>query len=216
MAVSAAMTLLAALASAAGPERVLLCRASVSGEPQLARGEALVEAAKATGRFLDYGVECQGPGEGARAARRVGLEHAIAATAEGRAEGSRFVLVLADAQSEGERARRALEVAAGGDAVAPLRSALAELLGTLPPPPEPAHKRYGPWITLGAGVASAAVGAAFAFSAHSAAQTADSASTPAAYTSARSQWTARRNASAAFLGVGALAIAGGLTWRYAF
>jgi hypothetical protein len=214
MAVSAAMTLLL-LASAAGPDRVLLCRAKVAGEPRLARGEALVEAGKG-GRFLDYGVPCEDAGESARAARRVGLAHAVSATAEGRAESSRFVLVLAEAETEGERARRAVEIAPGRDAVAPLRSALDELLGSLPPPPGPRHPHLAAWTTVGVGVASLAAGVAFAVSASSAASAADAATSPADYTSAHAQWSKRRTASGIFLGLGALAVAGGLTWRYAF
>ncbi|HEX9244447.1 MAG TPA: hypothetical protein VF875_18565 [Anaeromyxobacter sp.] len=216
MAVSAAMTLVLALASAAAPERVLLCRAKVAGEPRLARAEALAEAGKSAGRFLDYGVVCEDAAEGARAARRVGLAHAVAATAEGSAESSRFVLVLADAETEAERARREVEVAPGRDAAGPLRGALDELLGTLPPPPGPRHPHLLPWVTVGVGVASLAVGTAFALSARSAAQAADGASTPADYTSARADWSSRRTASAVFLAVGALGVGGGLTWRYAF
>ena len=215
MAISVAMTLVVALASAA-PARVLLCRATIAGEPRLARADALVEAGRSSGRFLDYGVSCDDPAEGARAARRVGLGHAVSATAEGSADASRFVLVLAEAESEDVRARRAIEVAPGRDAVAPLRSALDELLGSLPPPPGPRYPHLGAWTAVGVGVASLAVGVAFALSARSAASAADGASTPADYTSARAQWRSRRTTSAVFLGAGAVAVAGGLTWRYAF
>ncbi len=216
MGVSAAFTLALAVASAAGPERVLLCRPKVTGEARLARGEALVDAAKASGRFLDYGVACEDAAESARAARRVGLAHAVSATAEGRADASRYVLVLADAATEGERARRALEVAPGGDAAIPLRGALSELLRALPPPPGPRHPHLGAWTTVGAGVASVAAGVGFALAARSAADAADGASDPAAYTRSRDQWRQRRTASGVLLGAGLAAIAGGLTWRYAF
>ena len=155
-------------------------------------------------------------GESARAARRGGLGHAVSATAEGRAEASRFVLVLAEAETEGERARRAVDVAPGRDAVAPLRSALDELLGSLPPPPGPRNPHLGAWTTVGVGVASLAAGIAFAVSASSAATSADSATSPSDYTSAHAQWSRRRTASGIFLGLGALAVAGGFTWRYAF
>ncbi len=216
MAVSAALTVVLALASAAAPERVLLCRPKVAGDPGLARGEAVGEAAKATGRFLDYGVACDDPAESARAARRVGLAHAVSATAEGRADGSRYVLVLADADTEAERARRALEVAPGRDAVTPLRSALSELLLALPAPPGTRQPHLGAWVTVGAGAAALAAGVGFAFSARSAADAASSATDPAAYTHAREQWKTRRTTSAVLLGVGAAAVAGGLAWRYAF
>ena len=216
MAVSAAMTLVVALASAAAPDRVLLCRAKVTGEPRLARPEALAEAGRASGRFLDYGVACEDAAEGARAARRGGLGHAVSATAEGSADASRYVLVLADAETEVERARRALEVAPGRDAVVPLRSALDELLGSLPPPPGPRAAHVAAWTVVGVGAASLAVGLAFAHSARSAANAADSATTPADYTSAHAQWSSRKTTSAVLLAAGATAVAGGLTWRYAF
>jgi len=216
MAVSAALTVVLALASAAAPERVLLCRPKVAGDPGLARAEAVAEAAKATGRFLDYGVACEDAAEGARAARRGGLEHAVSATAEGRADGSRYVLILSDAATEGERARRSLEVAPGHDAVTPLRSALSELLVALPPPPGPKHPHLGPWLTVGVGAVAMAAGVGFGVAARSSANAANGATDPAAYTKAREEWKTRRTTSAALLGVGAVAVAGGLTWRYAF
>jgi hypothetical protein len=215
MAASAALSVALALASAAGPERVLLCRPKVAGEARLARADAVVEAAKATGRFLDYGVVCEDAAEGARAARRVGLAHAVSATAEGRADGSRYVLVLADVASQSERARRALEVAPGRDAVAPLREGLEVLLRALPPP-GPRSEHLGAWITVGAGAAAVAAGAGFALAARASAEDANGATDPAAYTRARDEWKARRTASAVLLAAGAVAIAGGLTWRYAF
>jgi hypothetical protein len=216
MAVSAALTVVLALASAAAPDRVLLCRPKVAGNAGLARGDALVEAAKRTGRFLDYGVVCEDPPEGARAARRVGLGHALTATAEGRGDGTRYVLVLSDAASESERARRSLDVAPGHDAVVPLRAALDKLLTALPPPPGPRYPHLGAWTTVGAGVVALAAGGAFALSAQSAASRANGAHDPATYTNARSDWRSKRNVSAVLLGAGTLAVAGGLTWRYAF
>ena len=216
MAVSAALTVVLALASAAAPERVLLCRPKVAGDARLARGEAIVDAAKPTGRFLDYGVACEDAAEGARAARRVGLGHAVSATAEGRADGSRYVLVLADAASETERARRALEVAPGHDAATPLRAALTELLLELPKPPGPRHPHLAKWAVVGGGAAALAAGVGFAVAARSSADDADRAGSPAAYTRAREEWRTRRTASGVLLGAGAAAIAAGLTWRYAF
>lgn len=216
MAFSAAVTVVLALASAAGPERVLLCRARVTGDAGLARADALVEAGKRSGRFLDYGVACDDAPEGARAARRVGLGHAVTATADGRGEGSRYVLVLADAATEAERARRALEVAPGRDAVAPLRAALDQLLLELPPPPGPSRRHLAAWATVGAGAVALAAGTAAAFMARASADDANRAADPAAYTRARSDWRSRRTVSGVLLGAGALAVAGGLTWRYAF
>jgi hypothetical protein len=140
----------------------------------------------------------------------------VTATAEGRGEGSRFLLVLSDATTESERARRALEVAPGRDAVAPLRAALSELLLSLPPPPGPRHPHLAAWVTVGAGAVALAAGTAVAFAARSSAADANGAADPAAYTKARSDWRSRRNVSGVLLGAGALAVAGGLTWRYAF
>jgi hypothetical protein len=216
MAASAALTVVLALASAAGPERVLLCRPRVTGDARLARGDALLDAAKATGRFLDYGVACEDAAEGARAARRVGLGHAVSATADGRADASRFVLVLAGAATEAERARRALEVAPGKDAVAPLRAALDELLLALPPTPGPRRSHLGAWVTVGAGAAALAAGIGLAAAARSSADAANAATDPATYTSEREAWKTRRTASAVLIGAGAAAVAGGLAWRYAF
>ncbi len=216
MAVSGALTLALALASAAGGDRILLCRPRIAGDPALARGDAVLDAAKATGRFLDYGVVCDDPAESARAARRVGLAHAVSATAEGRVQGSRYVLVLADAESEAERARRSVEVAPGADAAAPLRGALSELLGALPSQPAARPRHLGAWATFGAGVASFVAGVAVAVQARSAADEANGATDPAAYTRARADWRSRRTASGVLLGVGTAAVAGGLTWRYAF
>jgi hypothetical protein len=216
MAVPGALTLALALASAAGGDRVLLCRPAIAGDAALARGEAVLDAARTTGRFLDYGVPCDDAAESARAARRVGLSHAVSATAEGRIQGSRYVLVLADAASEAERARRAIDVAPGADAVAPVRGALSELLATLPAPPVARRRHLGAWATVGAGVASLAAGVALAVRARSAADDADRAADPASYTRARSEWRDRRTASGVLLGVGAAAIGGGLAWRFAF
>ncbi len=216
MAVSGALTLVLALVSAAGSDRVLLCRPKVAGDAALARGDAVLDAAKGSGRFLDYGVPCDDAAESARAARRVGLGSAVSATAEGRLDGSRYLLVLADAASEAERARRAVEVAPGADAAGPLRGALAELLRALPSPAAPARRHAAAWTTFGVGVASLAAGVALAVRARDAADAANAAADPAAYTRARAEWKDRRVASGVLLGAGAAAVAGGLTWRFAF
>lgn len=47
--------LVVALALAAGPDRTLLCRPVVAGDPALARAEAVPDAARLLAdRFLDY------------------------------------------------------------------------------------------------------------------------------------------------------------------
>ena len=216
MGVSAALTVVLTLASTAAPDRVLLCRPRVTGDARLARAEAVLDAAKGAGRFLDYGVPCEDAAEGARAARRVGLEHAVSASAEGRADGSRYVLVLSAAATESERARRAVEVAPGRDAATPVRAALDELLLALPPPPGPRFPHLGPWLTVGAGAVALAAGVGFAVAARASASAADRAGDPAAYTRARDEWRTRRTTSGVLLGAGAAAVAAGLAWRYAF
>jgi hypothetical protein len=210
-----AVTLALALAGA-GEGRLLLCRPHVAGDAALARGEAVVDAGRRSPRFLDYGVACEDAAEGARAARRAGLAYAVATTAEGRVEGSRYVLVLSDAATEVERARRVLEVAPGSDAVRPLRSALAALVGTLPPPPGPRPAHVAAWSIAGAGVAAMVAGAVVALQARGAADDMDSAGDAAAYTGARERWKQRRSWSAVGLGVGGAALAAGLTWRFVF
>ncbi|WP_242370911.1 MULTISPECIES: hypothetical protein [Anaeromyxobacter] len=216
MALSGALTLTLALLAGASGDRLLLCRPRVGGDPVLARGDAIAEAARKAGKFLDYGVACEDVAEGARAARRAGLPYAIAAGAEGRAEGSRYVLVLADAASETERARRTLDVAPGADAVKPLRNALRELVRTLPPPPGPSPARVAAWTTVGAGVAAVAAGTLLAFSARSAAGEANAAGDPASYTRSRQTWEDRRRWSGISFAAGGAAIAAGLTWRFVF
>lgn len=211
--------MLLALAATAAPEggRLLLCRPAVAGDPALARAEAVAEAARGLpGRFLDYGVACAGPAEGARAARRAGLGHAVTATAEGHPEGSRFRLTLADATSEAIRAERSVEVPAGKEAIRPLRSALDQLLGALPPDPGPRPAHVAAWTVAGAGAAAVVAGAALAVSASRAADRADRAEDPASYTRARAERDDRRRWSAVALGAGGAALAAGLTWRFVF
>jgi hypothetical protein len=217
MPLSGALVMSLALAASAGGERLLLCRPKIVGDPALARAEALAEAARQVdGRFLDYGVACEDSGEGARAARRAGLPHSVAATAEGRAEGSRYHLVLADSEGEAVRAQRTLEVAPGRDAVKPLRVALTELVGALPPEPGPRVAHVAAWSVAGVGVAALAAGVALAFGAQDAAHRANGATDPATYTKARRDWDQRRRWSGASLGVGSAALAAGLAWRFVF
>ncbi|HEX9051363.1 MAG TPA: hypothetical protein VF841_12600 [Anaeromyxobacter sp.] len=215
MALSGVITLALALAAGAG-DRLLLCRPNVGGDAGLARGDAVVEAARKTGRFLDYGVVCVDPAESARAARRVGLDHAVSATAEGRSEGSRYVLVLADAATEAERARQSLEVAPGADPVAPLRASLGRLLETLPREPGPDRAHVAAWAAAGAGAAAVVAGVVLAGQARDAADRARSAPDLGAWVKARDDWQRKRTASGVLLGVGGAAVAAGLTWRFAF
>ncbi len=216
MALPGVMTVVLALSAASG-ERLLLCRPALGGDPALARAEAVAEAARASsGRFLDYGVPCDGAEEGARAARRAGLAHAVTSRAEGRSDGSRFVLVLSDAGTAAVRAERSVDVPAGRDAVRPLRTALDELLGALPPPPGPRPARVAAGSLAGGGAAALIAGVSLAASAGSAADRADAATDPAAYTRARADWRTRRTWSAVALGAGGAALAAGLTWRFAF
>jgi hypothetical protein len=216
MAWTGAVAMALALVTGAGEERVLLCRPRILGDPALARGEAVSEAARALGgKFLDYGVVCEDPGEGARAARRAGLAHAVTGSAEGLTAGSRYLLTLSAAEGEGDLAERRVEVAPGADAVRPVRSALEQLLAAVPAGTRP-RSHLGAWSLVGVGAAAIAGGIALALSAQDAADEANAATTPEAYTSSRAAWSTRRTWSGVALGVGAAAVAGGLTWRFAF
>lgn len=217
--VPGALTLALAVAASGAADRLLLCRPHVLGAPALARADAVAAAGRAiAGKFLDYGVPCEDPGEGARAARRAGLAHAVSATAEGRVDASRYVLVLSDAATEGERARRSLEVPAGADAVMRVREALAELLKALPPPVRtgPSARTVGSWSAVGLGAAALAAGAVLAMQAGDAADRANAAGSPGAYTHAREDWRGKRRWAGIALGAGGAAVAGGLAWRFAF
>lgn len=211
------LTLVLALAATASGDRTLICRPRIEGDPALARAEAVSRAAAArASKFLDYGVPCQDTAEAARAARRAGLSHAVAAVADGRGDGSRYVLVLADAETETERAKRALEVAPGQDAVRPLRTALDQLLEALPrrPGPRPAH--VAAWTVAGAGAAALAVGALLAVQARDAADRVATATTPEAYTGALDELEGKRRGRNLTLAAGGAALAAGLTWRFVF
>jgi hypothetical protein len=205
-----------ALAAGGGEDRLLLCRPKVAGDAALARPEAVVDAGKRSRRFLDYGVLCEDVAESARAARRMGLGHAVSATAEGRVDGSRYVLVLADAATEGVRAQRTLDVSPGADAVRPVRAALGDLLAALPPRPGPRPARVAAWSIAGAGAAALVAGTIFTLEARDAADRANGAADPASFTRARDEWRSQRRTSGLLLGVGGAALAAGLTWRFAF
>lgn len=217
MASIGAFAMALALAAGGGEERLLLCRPRILGDPALARGEAVVQAGQAFGaRFLDYGVPCEDPAEAARAARRAGLGHAVSATAEGRTEGSRYVLTLAAAADEAELSRRTVDVLPGAEARGPLQEALAHLVSEVPRPATPRPARVAPWVLVGAGAAALAVGAVLAASASDAADRANAAASPPEYTAAREEWESKRTWSAVALGAGGAAVAAGLTWRFAF
>lgn len=217
MALTAALTLTLALAAGAPGDRLLLCRPQLAGDPALARGEAIAEAGRAmSGRFLDYGVACEDASEGARAARRAGLAYAVTSSAHGRAEGTRYELALADAESEAVRARRVVEVAPGAEALRPLRSALDQLVGTLPPPPGPRPAHVAAWSVAAAGVAAVVAGTVFALQAREAADRASSAEDLAGWLRARNDWNRNRTLSGASFAAGGTALAAGLAWRFAF
>jgi hypothetical protein len=207
--------LLVTLALATGPERVLLCRPSIQGDPGLARAEAITEAVRPLpDLFLDYGVPCESLGEAARAAARAGLGHGVFTSAEGRAPGARFVLVLTTSEAA-EVARRSLEVPAGAEAAGPLRAALRELEGTVPRPP-PRWPAVAGWTLVGVGVAAVAVGTVLALQARGDARRADAATTPEGYQVARADWQRDRSRSIAALAGGGAAVALGLTVKFAF
>jgi hypothetical protein len=215
MVLTGALLAIAITANADG-DRLLLCRPRIVGDPALARGEAVGEAARRLkARFLDYGVACEDAAEGGRAARRAGLRHAVTATAEGRTEGSRYVLALADAERELELATRTLEVAPGVDPLPLLRTAFTEVLAGLPR--APARRTHAAaWTTVGAGVVALAAGVALAASASDAADRANGANEPGAFTGARDEWKRKRTWSAIAFGAGGAVLAAGLTWRFAF
>lgn len=214
-------TAVLALALAAGPDpgqRLLLCRPLVLGDVALARSDAVAAAARGLGqRFLDYGVSCESWQEAARAARRAGLAHAVSSLAEGRVEGSRFVLTLSEAGGERELAARDLAIAPGVDPVPPIERALRELVKTSEPPAT--SRSAAPWYVAGAGAAVAAAGVGFALAARSAAAARDDAQARGdalTYVQKDASWRAWRTASGVALGVGAAAMVAGLTWRFAF
>ena len=217
MALTAALISALAIASAAAGDRLLLCRPQIAGDPALARGEAVAEAGRSmSGRFLDYGVACEDASEGARAAKRAGLAYAVTSSAQGRSEGTRYELALADADTEAVRARRVVDVAPGVEAVRPLRSALDQLVETLPPPPGPRAAHVAAWSVAAAGVAAVVAGTVFALQARDAADRAGAASDLGGWARAKRDWDRYRTLSGASLAAGGAAIAAGVAWRFAF
>ena len=216
MALTAALTLALAITVGTG-DRLLLCRPQIAGDPALARGEAIAEAGRSmSGRFLDYGVACEDASEGARAAKRAGLAYAVTSSAQGRSEGTRYELALADADTEAVRARRVVDVAPGVEAVRPLRSALDQLVETLPPPPGPRAAHVAAWSVAAAGVAAVVAGTVFALQARDAGDRAAAASDLSGWVRAKRDWDRYRTLSGASLAAGGVAIAAGVAWRFAF
>jgi hypothetical protein len=214
---SGALTVALALSLGAGDDRLLLCRPQVQGEAALARGEAVAQAgARLKGRFLEYPVVCDDAGQGARAARRAGLPHAVVSRAEGTPERTRFELVLADSADDAIRSRKVLEVKPGEDAVPPLKGALKELLRTLPPRPGPDPQHVAAWAVVGAGAAALVTGLVLESQAGRAQRRADRAADPAAYTAARKEMKDKERLGGWALGVGGVAVAAGVTWRFVF
>jgi hypothetical protein len=207
--------LLVALALGAAPERILLCRPQVTGDPSLARADALAGAGRGLAdRYLDYRIPCEATGEAARAAGRAGLHHGLYSSAQAQPEGSAYLLVLVS-QGDEEVARRALTVPPGADAEARLREALRELAGRVPQPPARWTGVAG-WALLGAGAAALAAGGVLAVQARDQARRANQAATPGEYQAARDAWKGRRLASGVALGGGGAAVVAGLTLRLAF
>lgn len=208
--------LLVAFALAAGPERILLCRPAVSGDPALARADAVASAVRALpAAYLDYGVSCESEAEASRAAARAALGHGVFSQAEGRVDGSAYTLVLLEPSREEPLARRTLVVAPGADPVEPLQVALKELDRSIPRPP-PRWPTVAGWTLMGVGVAALTGGLVLAAQARDEARKADRATTPAQQVSAYQAWSRRnRQAGAAFLAGGLLAGAG-LTLKLTF
>ncbi len=216
MGLSAVLTIVLAL-NLRADDRLLLCRPQVLGDTAQARPEAVADAAaRVHGRVLDYGAECRDAGEGARAARRAGLEHAVVSQAEGAAGQTRYELVLADSEGDAVRARRVLEVKAGDDAIPPIKGALKDLLKALPPKPGPDPQHVAAWSVAGAGALVVMAGAVLASRSQDASSRADRATDPATYTRERKKAEEAANLSKLSLALGGVAVAAGLTWRFAF
>jgi hypothetical protein len=219
-AVMASLAVAVTLSASPAPDRLLLCRPIVDGDPGLARPDAVAQAARAFGqRFLDYGVVCDGFAEAARAARRAGLRHAISSSAEGRTAGSRYVLTLALAEEERPLARRELDVQPGADAAVPLQRTMEELLASISTSSAAPERSAAPWYLVGAGTAVLAAAAGFALVASSAAGDRDQAQVAGdatRYVQKDASWRRWRTASGIAAGAGVALVAAGVAWRFAF
>jgi hypothetical protein len=217
MGLSGTLTVILVVTAGAGHDRLLLCRPQVTGDPASARGQAVLDAAgKLRGHFLDYGAECRDAGEGARAARRAGLDHAVVSQANGDPERTHYELTLTDVEGEIVRSRRVLDVKPTDDAVPQLKVALKDLLRTLPPEPGPDPQHVAAWSVAGVGTALILTSAVLALQAQTTQARANRAGDPDTYTRERKRAREKRNMSVLALGAGGAAVAAGLTWRFVF
>lgn len=210
---AAAALVAATLAASQAGDRILVCRALTSGDPALARGEAVAAASREAGeRILDYGVPCESTGEAARAARRAGLGHAILVTAEGRTEGSLFELTVVDAEGRVVAVRR-LALPPGTEASGALASSLDALASELRRPETRRVQRRAAIGIAGGGAALLAAGAVLAGVARADADRANAATTPEDYVGAKGSWERSRTLSGVALGLGSAVLAAGIVWR---
>lgn len=209
----AAAALVAVTLAVPPGERVLACRSRITGDPALARGEALAEGLRElSGRVLDYGVPCETVAEAARAARRAGLTHAVFASFEGRTEGSLVELTMVDADGRVLAVRR-LTIAPGVEIVRPISASVDALVSGLPRPEARRARRRAALGVSGGGVALVVAGAVLAALARGEASRANAAADPDAFTGARRSWERARGWSGAALGVGTATLAAGVVWR---
>jgi hypothetical protein len=205
--------LLLSLSLAAG---ILLCRPAVSGDPALARADAVATAGRElSGAYLDYGVPCESEAEAGRAAARAALAHGVFARAEGKVEGSAYTLVLVVPAQEEPVGRRSLVVPPGADPIGPLAAALKELDASIPRPP-PRWPTVAGWTLMGVGVAALAGGTLLAAQARDQARRADRAASPGEYRTAHRAWERRSGAAGAALAAGGVALGAGLVLKLRF
>jgi hypothetical protein len=208
--------LLVSLALAAGPERILLCRPAVTGDPALARADAVATAGRAlSGAYLDYGVPCETEAEAGRAAARAALTHGVFTQAEGRVDGSAYTLVLVEPAREDPVARRSLVVPPGADPAGPLGAALKELDRSIPRPP-PRWPTVAGWTLMGVGVAAVVGGTVLAAQARDEARRADRAASPGEYRTAHRAWQRRSGAAGVAFAAGGVALGAGLVLKLRF
>ncbi len=210
------------------PLRLLLCKPKVLGNAKLARADALVDAAHASGvSFRDYSGVCETASEATNAAQLYHLRYAVMPSAEAQAGGSAFKLELAGPESDRALSNVRFEVANGVDLGATVKQAVSALVSRIPkaapeppepkaPPPPPEPVRWAPWLVAGAGATAMLVGAGFALGARQAADDRDGSRSAGDYVEANNRWKSRKTVSGAALGVGACAVAVGLTWRFVY